>query len=102
MEDIVCIGAEEMRNRSFMAVIKTLSQVIKIINDRLNNASDKELIQRSITLDTSKLPELGRKYSIRFLARDLSDFLAPIGFKVELSHFKADNAKYFETISISW
>lgn len=102
MEDIVCIGAEEMRIRSFMAVSKTLSQVIKIINDRLNNASDKELIQRSITLDTSKLPELGRKYSIRFLARDLSDFLAPIGFKVELSRFKSDDSVYFQTIFISW
>lgn len=102
MEDIVCIGAEEMRNRSFMAVIKTLSQVIKIINDRLNNASDKELIQRSITLDISKLPELGQKYSIRFLARDLSDFLAPIGFKAELSHFKSYDNTYFQTISISW
>lgn len=102
MEDIICVGAEEMSNRSFMAVNKTLSQILNIISDRLDNASDKELIQRYIILDVGKLPELGPNYSIRFLARDLSAFLVPIGYKVELSHFKADNAKYFETIYIRW
>lgn len=102
MEDIVCVGAEEMANRSFSAVEKTLSQVLNIINDRLDNASDKELIRRSIVLDISKLPKLGPKYNMYFLARDLSEFLAPMGYKVELSNFKSDDVVYFQTISISW
>lgn len=102
MEDIICVGAEEMSNRSFNIVEKTLSQVLNIISNRLYNASDKELIHRSIILNTDKLPELGQKYSIRFLARDLSELLAPIGYKVELSHFKSDGITYFQTISISW
>ena len=102
MEDIICVGAEEMSNRSLRVVKKTLSQILNIISDRLDNASDKELIHRSIILNTDKLPELGSKYSIRFLARDLSELLAPIGYKVELSHFKSDGSVYFQTISISW
>lgn len=102
MEDVLWFGAEVMANRSLSIIKKTLSQILNIISDRLDNASDKELIQRYIILDVGQLPELGPNYDIRFLARDLSEFLVPIGYNVELSHFKADNAKCFETISISW
>lgn len=102
MEDIVCIGAEAMKNRSLSVVKETLSQILNIINDRLDNASDNELIRRCIILHIAQLPELGPKYNATFLARDLSEFLTPIGYKVELSHFKSDGSVYFQTISISW
>lgn len=102
MEDVVWFGAEVMVNRSLSIIKKTLSQILNIISDRLDNASDKELIQRYIILNVGQLPELGPNYNIKFLARDLSAFLVPMGYKVELSHFKADNTKYFETFSISW
>lgn len=102
MEDVVCFGAEVMVNRSLSIIKKALSQILNIIRDRLDNASDNELIQRCIILDVTQLPELGPKYNATFLARDLPEFLEPIGYKVELSKIKSDGSVYFQTISISW
>lgn len=102
MKDIICVGAEEMSNRSFNIVEKTLSQVLNIISNRLYNASDKELIQRQIILEIGQLPKFGPKYKMSFLARDLSNFLDPIGYRVELTSLKADDIVYYENIIISW
>lgn len=102
MNDIVCIDADKMKNRSFSLVDEMLSQVLNIINDRLDNASDDGLVQRQIILEIGQLPKFGPKYKMSFLARDLSDFLDPIGYRVELSRLKANNIFYYENIIISW
>lgn len=38
MEDVVWFGAEVMVNRSLSIIKKTLSQILNIISDRLDNA----------------------------------------------------------------